>query len=126
MLVYAIGTILEYPLPQVPLEEVGDRSSEVLVAVGFLHSYEHMGVARMQCASNCSCEPVNVDGQMPQRFSLPYWRAVTVSSDGLGPCVLVITVLKSTHSSEHKVKATALMLSDDLAAFNASVTTQRD
>ena len=112
---------MQRSLLQVPLEEVGDRMSKALVAVGFLHSYEHMGVARMQCASNCSCTPINVDGHMSYHFSLPYWRAVTVSPDGMGPCVLEVTVLNITHSSEHKVKATALMISDDLAALDASV-----
>lgn len=53
---------------KVPLEELilnlsADR--KVLVALGILMSYEHMGWLRLECVLGCSCMPRSVNSLIP-------------------------------------------------------------
>ena len=48
-----------------------------------LRSYQGMGMARVECASGCTCAPSDVDGLWEQQVSLMQLHAITVR-DGAG------------------------------------------
>ena len=62
------------PLQRFPKEDGEQRR---FVSVELLHSYEGMGVAGIECAGGCACEPAKVDCTS-EAFSLP--RAYQVRS----------------------------------------------
>ncbi|GAX73283.1 hypothetical protein CEUSTIGMA_g737.t1 [Chlamydomonas eustigma] len=73
------------------------------VSLLMLHSYEHMGMARLSCLSGCTCVPLDVDfHETQQRTSLLKSHTLEVTQHD--QCVVEIHVLSKTTSGEFKVK----------------------
>jgi len=96
-----------------------DASDAPFATVEYLRSYEHMGMANMACADGCECESVTVDahyGRMrtSEHFSSTLKLLPISGSRGQqqsllpAQCKIVVTVLNSTTSGEHKFKLTGL------------------
>lgn len=51
-------------------------TSKVLIGVGILRSYEHMGIAELTCVSGCECEPSLMDGHWDSRTSQSEWQYI--------------------------------------------------
>lgn len=117
-----VGSWLELGLPQLR------PNVSVFVFVGYLTSYEHMGVARIACKGGCTCESTELDGHNagPRRVSLealspPFhlaWKEATSAAQRRGDdgawsaaCTLLATVVDRTHSGEHKFKVTSVAIS---------------
>ena len=107
--------------------------------LGHLISYEHMGVAKVECADECECEAVEVDAHVPggkfsvfkaktfhaKRRALPGGGGAGGGAGGGGAgaalaagataqppacgCKVVVTILPRTGSGEHKFKVLSLM-----------------
>ncbi|PSC68097.1 CRT (chloroquine-resistance transporter)-like transporter [Micractinium conductrix] len=80
-------------------EEAPGRSGEATVLLGHLRSYQGMGMARVECASGCTCAPSDVDGLWEQQVSLMQLHAITVTQHPA--CVLRITIVaRNARSSD--------------------------
>lgn len=51
-------------------EEAAGRRGKAQVVLGYLRSYQGMGLARVECRSGCSCTPTLVDGLWDDHTSL--------------------------------------------------------
>lgn len=51
-------------------QEAPGKRGKASVVLGFLSSYEGMGLARVECRSGCTCAPSLVDGLWSERTSL--------------------------------------------------------
>ena len=85
------------------------------VYLTYLRSYEHMGQARLSCVGGCTCTPTVYDAHAnASRVSLSETGppvALHEKSGRIGnasACTLLLRVLASTRSGEHKFKLTAL------------------
>ncbi|KAG2488939.1 hypothetical protein HYH03_012560 [Edaphochlamys debaryana] len=79
-----------------------------------LKSYEHMGKAEFRCSSNCTCEPLTVDGHHDKLISQTYIAPMLVSASA--DCRVTIRVLHDTSSGEHKFKVSGVVVAEDQAA----------
>ncbi|GAX81959.1 hypothetical protein CEUSTIGMA_g9387.t1 [Chlamydomonas eustigma] len=82
----------------------------VLVQIGHLKSYEHMGKAKASCSSGCTCDPIVIDGHHSLQVSQTYLASLMVSQHP--ECYVTVEVLKHTSSGQHKVKIIGIMISD--------------
>lgn len=88
----------------------GDTFASNLTAVyvGYLKSYQHMGTARVECVSGCECEGRVVNAHHSVSASQTFLvRLLATQHD---KCLVQVTVLPETSSSEHKFKVTSLMV----------------
>jgi len=111
----------------IDVSRLPDKQTFVVI-LGHLISYEHMGVAAVQCLGACECGATEVDAHVPGgQFSVFKAKSITVRSLHLSPralaaalpvtaagragcgCVLQLTILKRTGSGEHKFKVLSLM-----------------
>lgn len=86
-----------------------DPSWGTVVRLGHLKSYEHMGIAQVGCVTGCACAQTQFDGHQLARNSLLHYHSflVELNSD---ECLLNITVTNHTHSGEHKVKISSIIV----------------
>ncbi|PNG99591.1 hypothetical protein TSOC_014627, partial [Tetrabaena socialis] len=78
---------------------VGSAADEkVHVYVHHLRSYQHMGSAKLSCASGCSCAEVVVDAHITEQASQVYMAELVASQSK--ECV--VEVLPKSSSGEHK------------------------
>ena len=82
--------------------------------IGFLGSYEHMGVVQATCvpASDCTCAPATMNAHTPNdRTSQDRWWELRIAADGGSGenCRVALTVDSNTTSGGHKWKLTAVM-----------------
>ena len=61
-----------------PEESPGSRGGGATVYLGYLKSYQGMGLAFVECKSGCQCSPSHVDGLWQDRVSLMQLHAVAV------------------------------------------------
>ncbi|KXZ50405.1 hypothetical protein GPECTOR_16g578 [Gonium pectorale] len=91
-----MSTLLPSPGPGAPVQ----------VLLTYLGSYEHMGMAIVECVWGCACSPVVVDAHLPgERVSQTYM--VPINSTQSETCMMGVTVLNDTSSGEHKFKVRA-------------------
>lgn len=85
------------------------RSDQLVpVYIGYLKSYEHMGMARLSCTAGCSCEPKSVDAHNALKRSTVHLVVLNVSQ--APECVISVTVQSETQSGENKFKISAVMM----------------
>lgn len=91
--------------------------------VGHLISYEHMGIAKVECLDECECAPQEVDAHVPGgKFSVfkartfqAKRRQLTTNAESSLPgwfncgCKVQLTILPRTGSGEYKFKVLSLM-----------------
>jgi hypothetical protein len=91
----------------------GGAGDVVEVVVAYLTSYEHMGRARLSCASGCACEAREVEAHRSKRVSVSETAVLRVrpaaggrggGAAALARCVVRAEVLPGTSSGEHKFK----------------------
>ena len=84
--------------------------------VKLLHlvSYEHMGVARINCVKGCTCRPTDVDAHrhkpgernvsvyVEASLDVNFTGRVAASDGSRKPCVVALRMLKRTSSGEHR------------------------
>jgi len=87
------------------------------IGLGFLKSYERMGIVRATCVHDCDCESLDIDAHTHNKFSPLDLQYITTTprahqaADGRGwRCGIRVTVLNQTSSGQHKFKLTALFL----------------
>lgn len=73
-------------------------NSQVLIGIGILKSYEHMGIAEMSCVSGCECEPLLMDGQWESKTSQSEWQYAS------GP-LLFSCLIESSAAGAHAAKS---------------------
>jgi hypothetical protein len=78
-----------------------EQDARVVLILGILRSYQHMGRARLGCDSGCECEPLDFDAHHSERNSVINFLYHKVSQSAV--CVVSITVLPQSSSGEHKV-----------------------
>jgi len=96
-----------------------ERGKPFVLLLGHLISYEHMGIAKVSCVDDCSCEPVEIDAHVPGgKFSV--FKAKTIVAtrqaaaglhkvDEACGCKVEVRILEQTKSGEHKFKVLSLM-----------------
>ena len=105
-----------------PISADDGGSLRACVKVKYLTSYEHMGMAVVQCVRDCSCSPRVVDAHAPtpqgeRNVSVYKQMSLSVSSaqspregtgrgadHGVRQCWIRMRVLPNTSSGEHKFK----------------------
>jgi hypothetical protein len=103
------------PLLQLDTRQVGLKPiSTVNLLIAFLKSYEHMGVARIECVSGCQCRPRLVDAHQAQRESTTHLHSLPLSQSG--NCTIAVSVTDTSNSGEHKFKVSGLIMQDELSA----------
>eukprot|EP00798_Chlamydomonas_sp_ICE-L_P000319 gene319-33542_t len=87
--------------------------AQVGVNIGYLRSFEHMGMAQVEGLSGCQCTTSVLDGNTTETSSLLQLHNIIVSKSTA--CTLAITVLGTTNalSREHKFKFGGVMVSED-------------
>jgi hypothetical protein len=92
-------------------------SSSSCVAVHLVHlrSYEHMGMAQLSCSGACTCANMTIDGHLDRRYSLedtapPLAVCPVLTFTPHAECCLDAVVLPRTHSGQHTVKITGLVV----------------
>lgn len=80
------------------------------ILLRYLTSYEHMGEAEVRCVDGCACQPVVLQAHAAGAgVSMDATAVVDVTHFEVGRvCVLVLTVLETTLSGEHKFKLTGI------------------
>ena len=78
-------------------------TGNVVMGVGYLQSYEHMGMFKVDCVSGCKCEG------MPGRNAnfgaqLSIYQTAYFGVSQSPECQIRITSLSNTTSGEHKIK----------------------
>lgn len=97
---------------QEPPEVSPQQPRDMVVWLGYLVSYESMGVANVTCVGGCSCDAARVDGHISERRSQQALTKVLVSQSEA--CRLVVRVAEETRSSHHKFKVSGVMVSRDV------------
>lgn len=87
------------------------RNQTVVLYVGLLHSYQHMGIAVADCVQGCSCPSQRWDTHHIVKESVTLMRFLLLKAYN-DECHVRVTVDKQTSSGEHKVKVEAFMLVD--------------
>jgi hypothetical protein len=87
-------------------------NASALAHIMYLKSYEHMGTARVSCATGCACSPLVLDAhETTRRDSLETVAPpLHVHGQPHATCVLRVRLLPETSSGEHKFKLTALIV----------------
>ena len=100
--------------------QVDTRSShknfkgDVLMAVGYLVSYEHMGRFSVACVSGCRCEGVhNISGTHPWTSSI--YKFIYFSATQHEHCRLQITSIHDSETGGDKVKFDMLMVATGIS-----------
>lgn len=91
-------------------------SGAMTIGLGFLISYQHMGIALLQCIEGCECRPKEYSFQHPNKVSITSWRTVRAKiSHGSQTCIVGVTISDKTRSKppEHKVKLSAIMTTEE-------------
>lgn len=99
-----------------PLEDVDFLHNQLTIALEFLISYEHMGVALVECVAGCHCNPREYSGWHPYKLSVTLWRVVKVTApENSKVCTLRITIKDWFKSKppEHEVKVNSVMISGE-------------
>ena len=52
-----------------------DVDHDVVIGIGFLTSYEHMGMAYLECRSGCKCKRKELQGMIDVKASQTDWCA---------------------------------------------------
>ena len=78
------------------------------VEIGYLTSYEHMGMATASCVAGCECETLSLDAHTTQHASIT--RSVTMWPSEHAACTLRVRVQNATRSGEHKFKLQFMLL----------------
>ncbi|PRW56718.1 hypothetical protein C2E21_4783 [Chlorella sorokiniana] len=93
-------------------EEAPGRRGVATVILGYLRSYQGMGLARVTCAAGCSCKPGLVDGLWRQHTSLMQMTSLQVSQHPR--CRLRVTIVprpgQAGGEAGNKFQLTAVMV----------------
>lgn len=73
------------------------------VSISFLQSYEHMGMARVQCDSGCTCRPSTMNGHTGHHTSMLAMHSFLATQHA--ECVVSITILPVRGGSERAAAA---------------------
>lgn len=109
----------------VELEVAVRRGAGACIGITYLTSYEHMGVANVECMPPCSCTTMRIDAlQARQRLSL--FRGVELPASSPVPtCILRFTNLgvarKTAQAQESKFRLVGLHSSEQLHMQNGSI-----
>ena len=88
---------------------------DILLALSYLRSYEHMGSFSIECISGCTCEGVsNHTAWLDWKASIQ--NLIYFSASQHKQCRLGIRSLPYTNTGEHKVKFDMLMVSSGVSA----------
>ena len=60
-----------------------ETAHDVVIGIGFLTSYEHMGMAYLECRSGCKCGKKTLQGMIDVHASQTDWCALIC---GIGCC----------------------------------------
>ena len=94
--------------------------SEVMLAVAYLVSYEHMGRFSIQCVAGCQCAGVHdVSATHTHHTSVEKLHYFTASQHG--QCRLKVTSQHDDESGGDKVKIDALMVSSQVSTYDTKV-----
>ena len=97
------------------MSQGGIVKGDVLLALGYLTSYEHMGAFSVACVSGCACTGLrNVSATLDWHASI--YKFVYFAASQSAHCRLNITSLRNTLSGEHKVKFDMLMVASGIPA----------
>lgn len=87
------------------------------VLLEYLASFEHMGVAQVECAGGCHCLPAagapavsTMDAHWTSHTSEP--KTVLLQVTAAAACLLNVTLLNATSSGEHRFKLTGLRVGE--------------
>ena len=100
------GSRLEIELDTVPME-----GGQPIIAVEFLASYEHMGVAKVECIKGCTCKATIIDALWERKSSERASQHMHVSA--ADNCVVRATLLNATTSREHKFKLIGIRVGEE-------------
>ena len=94
----------------------GKSASAAWWQLGYLRSYEGMGMARGECVAGCKCASRTWDAHQTRRVSqvavsklrIDRWLRPTEAAAAACPCVIRLTLLNESSSGGHKFKLAAL------------------
>eukprot|EP00798_Chlamydomonas_sp_ICE-L_P023363 gene23363-30624_t len=111
---------------QVVLDAAASLKSKPLTAEEEADSYEHMGMATVNCVSGCTCEELLIDANTQDQSSQLRMQTHKVSQSE--ECEISLTVVEATNDplGGHKFKVGGIMVAEDLtmeehSAFNACI-----
>ena len=82
---------------------LANYAGKVVMGVGYLQSYEHMGIFKIECVSGCECEGVpSKNANWGSALSIYQTAYLAVSQSPV--CQIRITSLPNTTSDGHKIK----------------------
>ncbi|KAK9829365.1 hypothetical protein WJX72_005430 [[Myrmecia] bisecta] len=101
-------------LPIQGTDDPARTAQKLQVGVGYLESYENMGVATITCESGCYCEPWELDAMHEQRTSVEVFRKfqLHVPTHGSVECIVSIANHPKSNSAGHKLKIMSFMLGE--------------
>jgi hypothetical protein len=85
------------------------QHQRVAVTLGYLFSFERMGVGQVECFG-CACDATQFNGHVPGDKSQLRMHEFFVSQHEA--CRIAVTVLQKTDSMQHKVKIGALIVGE--------------
>ena len=88
---------------------------DILLALGYLVSYEHMGMFSIECLHGCKCEGVHNQTATHASHSSVY-KFIYFAASQHSECRLKISSLRETGSGEHKIKVDTLMVATGVSS----------
>ena len=101
----------------------GDKASadhDVLLALGALKSYEHMGYLSIECVSGCACKGIPRQSMAHGTHTSEY-RFTYFPVSQHKECRVKVTSLPETDTGEHKIKFDTLMIGSGIDAIWADL-----
>lgn len=92
-------------------EDKDGKKVKANIWLSYLRSYEHMGVARVECRSGCSCDSSRLDGTWERQVSLQQIHMFKASQHA--KCVIRVTIVDErgeVESDGHKITLMAVMV----------------
>jgi lysophospholipase L1-like esterase len=115
---YDAGASITFKVNSAVLSEEDKASnSTVQLAVSYLRSFQDMGVARLECASGCTCKARDMSGVHKRQTSEVQTERLTVSAHPT--CLVKFTVLEQTTSGGHKFRVASIAVhkQDNILTF---------
>lgn len=106
-----VGDILSVTVPAADY-----RKGAFTIGLGFLISYQHMGVALLECTEGCTCRKKEYSSHHPNKVSVTSWRTVQATlTENSTACRVQVTIVEKSKSSppEHKIKVSSVMTTEE-------------
>ncbi|KAG1658766.1 hypothetical protein FOA52_001308 [Chlamydomonas sp. UWO 241] len=88
-----------------------ESEKSVIIELSYLKSYVNMGQAAVRCVGGCTCDESRIDGHNDEKNSQLHLHEFKATQ--ADECLIEIEVLGETRSGHHKVKISAIIISEE-------------